>query len=432
MGAIREAIGRIRSFFGKQTRDADLETEVANHLDLAVEENLRRGMSPQEARRQAMLRFGGVQQAKERQRETRGLPWLDVLLQDLRFTFRTLGRDRAFTIVAVLILGLGIGANIVVFSVVNTILLRPLPFPNPQELVRITEAHPTCGESCRTYSADASKEYRERNKSFQDVTGYFAFTGPDNFKLMGNGVPVPVTGLLVMDNFFQTLGVAPAMGRLFRAEESVHNAPPVVLVTYPFWKRQLGGDPSIIGQAIKIGDNGKPVTVVGVLPESFDFGAVFAPGSKVDVFVPYIMADYEDDGNDLALMGRLKPGVTIGQAQAEADSLFPKLDIDLKHPEYNKYGGYTASLFGMKEYVSGSLRRSLIALWCAVGLIMLIVCVNLSNLLLARAAARGKEFAMRSALGAGRGRLVRQLLTESLVLSGVGAVLGLGIAFCCG
>jgi predicted permease len=313
--------------------------------------------------------------------------------------------------------------------VVNTILLRPLPFPNAQELVRISEKAPTCGESCRTYSADASREFRERNKSFQDVTGYFAFTGPDNLKLMGNGTPVPVTGLLVMDNFFQTLGVAPAMGRLFRPEESVKNAAPVVLVTYPFWKRQLGGDAGIIGQAIKIGDNGKPVTVVGVLPESFDFGAVFAPGSKVDVFVPYIMADYEDDGNDLALMGRLKPGVTIGEAQAEADMLFPKLDIDLKHPEYNKNFGYTATLFGMKEYISGSLRRSLIALWCAVGLIMLIVCVNLSNLLLARAAARGKEFAMRSALGAGRGRLVRQLLTESLVLSSVGAVLGLGLAF---
>jgi predicted permease len=422
-------MSRILSFFGRQSRDADLEAEMAHHLELAVEENLRSGMSPQEARRQAMLRFGGVQQAKERQRETRGLPWLDVLLQDLRFTFRTLGRDRAFAIVAVLILGLGIGANIVVFSVVNTILLRPLPFPKAQELVRIVEKKPSCGESCRTYSADATKEYRERNKSFQDVTGYFAFTGPDNFKLMGSGVPVPVTGLLVMDNFFQTLGVTPAMGRLFQAEESLHDAAPVVLVTYPFWKRQFGGDPSIVGKAINIGDNGKPATVVGVLPESFDFGAVFAPGSKVDVFVPYVMADYEDDGNDLALMGRLKLGVTIGQAQAEADALFPKLDIDLKHPEYNKYGGYDASLFGMKEFISGSLRRSLIALWCAVGLIMLIVCVNLSNLLLARAAARGKEFAMRSALGAGRGRLIRQLLTESLVLSGVGAALGLGIAF---
>jgi predicted permease len=427
MGAIREAFGRVLSFFGKQTRDADLEAEVANHLDLAIEENLRRGLSPQEARRQAMLSFGGVQQAKERQRETRGLPWLDVLGQDLRFTLRTLGRDRAFTIVALLILALGIGANIVVFSVVNTILLRPLPFPEPQQLVRLATKTPACGESCRTYSADATAEYRERNKSFQDVTGYFAFTGPDNFKLMGNGVPVPVTGLLVMDNFFQTLGVAPAMGRLFRAEESVQHAQPVVLVTYPFWKRQLGGDPSIVGQAINIGDNGKPVTVVGVLPESFDFGAVFAPGSKVDVFVPYIMKDFEHDGNDLALVGRLKPGITLGQAQAEADALFPKLDVDLTHPEY--HADYTATLLTLKDYVSGSLRRSLIALWCAVGLIMLIVCVNLSNLLLARAAARGKEFAMRSALGAGRGRLVRQLLTESLSLSSVGAVLGLGIAF---
>src|SRR5271170_5850097 len=156
MGAIREAFGRILSFCGKKTRDADLETEVATHMELAIEENLRRGMSPQEARRQAMLRFGGVQQAKERQRETRGLPWLDVLLQDLRFTFRTLGRDRAFTIVAVLILALGIGANIVVFSVVNTILLRPLPFPEPQQLVRLTKKAPKCGESCRTYSADAT------------------------------------------------------------------------------------------------------------------------------------------------------------------------------------------------------------------------------------------------------------------------------------
>ena len=272
MGAFREAIGRILFFFGKKTRDADLEAEVATHMDLAIEENLRRGMSPQEARRQAMLRFGGVQQAKEEHRETRGLPWLDVLGQDLRFTLRTLGRDRAFTIVAVLILGLGIGANIVVFSVVNTILLRPLPFPESAGTCRGSrQAHPTCGESCRTYSADATEEYRERNKSFQDVTGYFAFTGPDNFKLMGKGVPVPVTGLLVMDNFFQTLGVQPAMGRLFRAEESLPHAP-----------SGRAGDLCLLEAAASAAiptssgrrsdfDNGKPVTVVGVLPESVRF-----------------------------------------------------------------------------------------------------------------------------------------------------------------
>ncbi len=425
MGAIREAFGRILSFFGKKTRDADLETEVANHLELSVEENLRRGMSPQEARRQAMLRFGGVQQAREDHRETRGLPWLDILGQDLRFTFRTLGRDRAFAIVAVLILGLGIGANIAVFSVVNTILVRPLPFPEPDRLVRIVEKGVETGESGRTYTADATQDFQQQNRSFQSVSGYFAFTGPDNFKLVGNDQPVPATGILVAEDFFQTLGVGPSLGRLFRHEEFAHNAPPVALLSYPFWKRQLGGNPGIVGQAINL--SGTQVTVVGVLPETWDFGAVFSPGAKIDLFTPYIMDDFREDGNDLALVGRLKPGVTLALAQREADEIFPRLLFEHKHPEYK--AGYTGQLTGLKDYISGKLRRSLIVLWCAVGLILLIVCVNLSNLLLARAAARNKEFAMRSALGASRGRLMRQLLTESLVLSIAGAILGLGIAF---
>jgi predicted permease len=167
--------------------------------------------------------------------------------------------------------------------------------------------------------------------------------------------------------------------------------------------------------------------VVGVLPDTFDFGSVFSPGAKVDLFTPYIMDDFREDGNDLALIGRLKQGVGLAEAQNEADQLFPQLYFEHKHPDYGK--GYTGQLTGLKEYVSGKLWRSLIVLWCAVGLILLIVCVNLSNLLLARAAARSKEFAMRSALGAQRGRLVRQLLTESLVLSAAGAVLGLGLAY---
>jgi predicted permease len=425
MSDILRLLNRTFSLSCKVRHDAELEAELKAHLELAIEENLSRGHSPAEARRLALIRFGGVQQAREQQRESRGLPWLDVLTQDLRFTFRTLCRDRAFTIVAVLILALGIGANIAVFSVVNTILLKPLPFPEPQRLVRLTAKAPTCGESCRTYSADATEEYRERNKSFEDVTGYFAFTGPDNFKLMGKGVPVPVTGLLVMANFFQALGVQPSLGRLFMPEETLPHSRPAVLLTHAFWKRQFASDSKIVGQAVDF-DNTQ-VTVVGVLPETFDFGAVFSPGTRVDVFTPYVMKDFEDDGNDLALIGRLKPGVTLGEAQAEADVLFPKLDGDLKHPEWHP--GYTTSLFILKDYVSGKLRRSLIVLWCAVGLILLIVCVNLSNLLLARAVSRGKEFAMRSALGAGRGRLIRQLLTESLVLAGAGAVLGLGLAY---
>ncbi len=425
MSALREALQRVRSFFQRRQRDSEMDAEVAAHLELAVEENMRRGMSAEEARRQAMIRFGGVTQAKEQQREARGLPWLDVLLQDMRFTFRTLGRDRGFTVIAVIILGLGIGANITVFSVVNTILLRPLPFRDPQQLVRILSKKTTGGESSMTYSTDATEEFQRRNRSFQSVSGYFAFSPPDNLKLMGNGQPTPVTGLMVAENFFQTLGVEPSLGRLFTAEECLHNSRPVVLLSHAFWKRQYSSNPGIVGQAIDL--NGTPVTVIGVLPDSFDFGSIFAPGSKVDVYGPVIFADIHDDGNTMALIGRLKPGVSLAQAQAEADLIFPSLLQDLKHPNYG--GDYTGRLLGLKDYVSGKLRRSLIVLWCAVGLILLIVCVNLSNLLLARAASRSKEFAMRTALGASRGRLVRQLLTESLILSLAGAVLGLGIAF---
>jgi predicted permease len=416
---------RVRAFFGKKPLDDDLDAEMASHLEFAVEENMRDGMTASEARRQALIRFGGIMQAKEQHRETRGLPWLDILGQDVRYTLRTLARDSVFTLIAVLILALGIGANITVFSVVNAILLRPLPFYHPQQLVRILEKNSTGGESGMTYTVDATEEIQQRNHSFQSVTGYFAFSGPDNFKLTGRSVPLPVTGLLVMTNFFQTLGVEPELGRLFTHEESLQHTRPVTLLTHAFWKSQFGGDRSIVGKAISF--NNTPVTVIGVLPESFDFGSVFAPGSKVDMFVPFIMDDFRTDGNDLALVARLKPAVPLGAAQSEADQLFPALDFELKHPEYKP--GYTGQLYILKDYVSGKLRPSLIVLWCAVGLILLIVCVNLSNLLLARAAARSKEFAMRTALGASRARLVRQLLTESLILSAAGAVLGLGIAF---
>ena len=425
MISLRQTFNRFRAFFRTDQLDSEVKDEMAAHLEMAVEENLSRGMSAEEARRQALVRFGGVQQALERHRESRTLPWVDVLRQDLRFTFRMLRRDSGFAVVAVLILALGIGANIAVFSVVNTILLRPLPFRDPQQLVRIVEKDPKAGESSKTYTADATQDFQQQNHSFQSVSGYFAFSGPDNFKLIGNGQPTPATGLLVADGFFQTLGVEPSLGRLFRPEELVQHAQPAALLSYPFWKRRLAGDRSIVGSTINL--NNSSVTVIGVLPETFDFGAVFSPGTKVDLFVPYIMDDFRDDGNDLALVARLKQGVTLAQAQSETDQLLPQLYFEHKHPEYGK--GYTGQLTGLKEYVSGKLRRSLIVLWCAVGLILLIVCVNLSNLLLARAAARSKEFAMRRALGAGRARLVRQLLTESLVLAGAGAVLGLGLAY---
>jgi predicted permease len=421
----RQGWNRVWAFFGKAPLDSELDAEMQGHLEMAVDENVRAGMTEEEARRQALIRFGGVQQARERHREARGLPFLDVLLLDLRYTFRTLKRDRAFTIVAVLILGLGIGANVAIFSVVDTILLRPLPFHNPQKLVRIVDLTGKSGESSMTYSVDAYDQLRRENHSYKDVAGYFAFSTADNMNLTGHGIPRPITGIMVTGNFFQTLGVQPALGRLFTKDELTLNGPNAVLLEYSFWKRQYGGDPSLVGKTIDI--DKQPVTVAGVLPESFDFGAVFAPGTKVDVITPVIEDQMRDWGNTLALFARLKPGVSIAGAQGDANTLFPKLLFNAKHPEWGS--GYKANVIELKDYVAGKLRRSLIVLWCAVGLILLIVCVNLSNLLLARAAARGKEFAMRTALGAGRGRLVRQLLTESLVLSLAGATLGLGIAY---
>ena len=421
--SLRRALNRLRAFFQQQPLDRDLDAELSSHLELAVEENIRQGMTATEARRLALIRFGGVSQAAEHHRETRGLPAADILLKDLRYSLRTLWRDRGFTAVAVLILSLGIGANVAVFSVIDTILLRPLPFRDPGRLAWLAPNEGKGGLSDVTYTVDAFEEYQRHNQSFQELTNFQTFYNSISYKLTGYGQPQPVFGVQVAGNFFHTLGVQPALGRLFSTDECRKNGRPVALLSQAFWSRQFAADPAILGRAINL--NGQPVTVIGVLPQTFDFGSVFSPGLKVDFYVPAVMDFWRTWGNTLAVFGRLKPGVTIAQAQAESNRLFPQ--IRAAHPEW--WQDYRSKLTGLKEYVSGKLRRSLVVLWCAVGLILLIVCVNLSNLMLARAASRSKEFAMRRALGAGRGRIVGQLLTESLVLSAAGAVLGVSIAF---
>lgn len=428
LGSLRRALNRLHSFFHKEPLDRDLSEEIASHLDFAIEDNIRRGLSLEEARRQAMIRFGGVMQAKEQQREARGVPGFDILMQDLTYAFRTLRRDRSFTVVAVLILALGIGANIAVFSVVNTILIRPLPFRDPQQLLWMAPAASKCGFSCETYTADAYDEFRAQNHAFQDVAGYFAFSSSDNAKLTGRGQPKPATSIAVTGNFFQTLGVQPALGRLFLGDEANKGARPVTLLSNAFWRSQYAADPAIVGKPIDL--DGTPVTVVGVLPENFDFGSVFSPGSKVDLFTPANLDDMREWGNILALIGRMKPGVTVAQAQADANIVTPRLYFEEKYGgSRGVYKNRPMQLETLKEYVSGKLRPPLIVLWCAVGAILLIVCVNLANLMLARAATRTREFALRLALGSGRIRLLRQLLTESMVLSGAGALLGLAIEY---
>jgi MacB-like periplasmic core domain len=274
---------RYARFFGPDPA-ADVKDELHFHLEAKTDDLLRQGWSPKAAREEAERQFGDLrtvqrigQRIGEKTERRRRLAdyWTD-LRQDVRYTFRTLSRDPGFAAVSILILALAIGANIAVFSVVNTLLLRPLPFPNAQELVWIAPPPSGCGWSCATYSADAYEEFRAQSRAYQDVTGYEAFTIPDNFRLTGRGQPESATGIEVIGNFFQVLGVQPAMGRLFTADEA--RGRDVALLANAYWRRQFDADPAIVGKAIEL--NGTPVTVVGVLPASLTTAPCLPPARR--------------------------------------------------------------------------------------------------------------------------------------------------------
>jgi predicted permease len=347
----------------------------------------------------------------------------DDLRQDLRYTARTLRRDAGFTTFAVLIAGLGIGASATVFSVVNTLLLRPLPFAEPQQLVWIGNAD-TSGLSGQTTQVGHMVDLRERAQSLSAVAGYFAFYGVGDNLLSGTGEPERLSGVPVSQNFFDVLGVKPEIGRTFTKEESVWNGPKTVMLSHGLWRRRFNSDPAIVGSSLTLNDAAH--TVVGVLPASFDFASVFAPGSHFDLYFPFPLSQETNRwGNTMAMIGRLKPGVSVEQARAEVKTVASQ--ITSEHPERNTFLGNVVR--PLADQVSGRVRLAVWVLAGAVGMVMLIVCANLSNLLLARTAARQKEVAIRTALGAGRRRLLAQMLTEGIVLSCSGAVLGLVLAF---
>ncbi len=352
------------------------------------------------------------------------LPFLEVLGHDVRYAVRTLRRDYGFTIFAILIVGLGVGASCTIFSVVNALLIHSLPFRDPEKLVWIANRDDATGDmSSKTTQVDHFLDMRDKNQSFTDMAAYMAFYGVGDAKLIGDGEPERLTSVPVSQNFFALLGVEPKIGRQFSAEECKFNGPNAVMLTDGIWRRKFGSDPNILGRALPF--DGGPATVVGVLPASFDFATVFTPGSRVDIFQPFPLSPETNKyGNTLSIVGRLKSGVTVKSAQAEATAL-GQLDKQA-HKDRNDF---EPKLYALAEHVSGKLRPALLVLATAVGVVMLIVCANLSNLLLARGATRQKEIAIRAALGAGKLRLIRQMLTESLILSCCGAVIGLVLAF---
>jgi predicted permease len=305
-----------------------------------------------------------------------------------------------------------------VFSVVNALLLRPLPFRDPGRLVWITNGDDYA------IQAEHYSDLRELNRSFSELAGWSGFYFPGDKQLTGAGEPERLTGVPVTGNFFALLGVQPAIGRSFTTEECQgrYSAPPAMLLSYSFWRRRFDSDPNVVGQQLTL--NNRPATVVGVLPASFDFASVFAPGTPIDIYIPWPLNDKtKPTGNTMKVIGRLKPGASVQGAQAELTVLGKQLGS--QHPERNSIA---PRLVALEQHVSGPVSPALFVLACAVGVVMLIVCANLSNLQLARLGARQKEMAMRAALGAGRSRLLRQMLTESVALSCCGAVLGLVLA----
>jgi len=347
--------------------------------------------------------------------------WND-LTQDVRYAFRSIRQHAGFFVTAVLIIGLGVGGSTAIFSVVNPMLLRSLPFEDPDRLVWIANTG-TSGLSAQTSRTSNLRDYRRLNESFEQMTGYFAFFDYNGYNLTGDGEPERLVGVPVAQDFLDVLGVRPLIGRNFVEEEGVWNGPSTAILTHGFWQRRYAGDPQIVGQTITINDN--PTAVVGVLPPTFDFATYFTPGSTIDFLEPFPIADETDNwGNTLVMVGRLHAGRTIEDAQAALDLI----NRQLSEADPNRWG-LGAVVTDLQEKITGRFRGAMLLLAAASGLVMVIVCANLSNLLLARAAARRQEIAIRAAMGASRTRLVRQLLTESLVLSGSGAAFGIFLAY---
>ena len=421
MSRLRALWERLRAARSHDALDREFAAERQVHLQMAARELEDRGMDPAEARRQARLAFGSADAALELQRDARSLRPLRGAGRDLGYAIRSLRREPGMAIVAMVILAIGIAANTAVFSLVRPVLLKPLPFAEADSLVWVSNIGVN-GLSGATFQVATFEALRDRSQAIAEWTAYFAFFGYGNNTITGAGEPERVVVVDVAPRFFDLLGIQPAHGRFFRPDEHVPKGPDVVVVSHEYWTRRLGANPAVVGTYLQL--NERPALVAGVLPATFDFASVFTPGTRVDLFMPAILEDMRPWGNTLAIIGRLRRGTSIDAARAELEALVPSIRTDL--PSLFRFGTRVTPL---QDHVSGSMRRPLFVLWGAVGLVLLIVCANVSNLLLARGTTRAKEFALRVALGATRMRIFRQLALEGVVLAGCGAALGIPLAY---